>query len=382
MKICVFFQRMPWPLHSGYTLRAFHLAKELSVKHDLDLLCLGEDSAPPEVADCFQRMEILSAPSKAELPGGHILSPHRLCAPHPATGEKIRSFIRSEKYDLVLVSGWQPLVYREWIEDVPVFCDLIDDLVLTEKRAVRIKSGFERVRKVRQLILAWNYEKRYLRNLTGVSVVSQEDADETQKHTSSPVYFVPNGVDLDYYTASGESEKIGGLVFEGNMSFPPNEDAALFLGEKIMPLIWQRAPEVKLTLVGKNPTEKVKALASDARIRVTGFVDDIRPYVQGAAIFVCPLRSGAGIKNKLLQAWAMEMPIVASRMSCGGLLANNGENLIVADDESDFAEAVLALLEDSPRREALGKAGRKCVEDFYSWAVQAEKIAAAVQRSH
>ena len=157
------------------------------------------------------------------------------------------------------------------------------------------------------------------------------------------------------------------------MAFPPNQQAALFLVNEIMPSVWARKPSATLTLVGRDPPPEIRALASD-RVFVTGPVDDIRPYVHEAEVFVCPLQSGAGIKNKLLQAWAMGKPVVATSLSVGGLNAVDGNNLMIRDDADSIATAVLQLVELPERRMALGIQGRKTVEGDFTWTAQAERV--------
>lgn len=159
------------------------------------------------------------------------------------------------------------------------------------------------------------------------------------------------------------------------MGFRPNIDGVLYFGAEILPLIRREVPDVKFLIVGKNPPEAVRALSGPG-VEVTGFVDDVRPYIEQAAVFVCPLRTGAGIKNKLLQAWSMGKAIVATSPSTGGLKAEDGVNLLVRDNPQAFADAVVALLRDCERRRALGAAGRETILDAYTWDRKAEQLEA------
>src|SRR5262249_39716926 len=112
---------------------------------------------------------------------------------------------------------------------------------------------------------------------------------------------------------------------------------------------------------------------SDA-IRVTGFVDDVRPYLDRAAVFVCPLRKGAGLKNKILQAWAMAKPVVATTISAGGLECKDGEDIVIRDRPADFAEAVVTLFEGRETAARLGEAGRRNVVGRYTWCATAREL--------
>jgi glycosyltransferase involved in cell wall biosynthesis len=126
-------------------------------------------------------------------------------------------------------------------------------------------------------------------------------------------------------------------------------------------------------LVGTDPTPEVRALACDA-IEVTGYVDDVRPHLDRARVFVCPLRKGAGIKNKILQAWAMGKAVVATPQSVGGLEVQEGVNVLVRPFNRGFVEAIVALLNDPARAAALGEAGRRTVLDHYTWDLKAAEL--------
>jgi glycosyltransferase involved in cell wall biosynthesis len=147
----------------------------------------------------------------------------------------------------------------------------------------------------------------------------------------------------------------------------------VYFATSVLPLIKARVPDVRFRIVGKNPAPEVAALAS-TDVEVTGFVDDVRPYLDRAAVFVCPLRKGAGIKNKILQAWAMGKPVVATSKSTGGLAVREGENILVRDDPREIADAVVELLESPAKRQSMAAAARATAESRYGWARQARAL--------
>jgi glycosyltransferase involved in cell wall biosynthesis len=151
------------------------------------------------------------------------------------------------------------------------------------------------------------------------------------------------------------------------MDYGPNEDAAIHFAENILPLIQQRQPEVQFWVVGKDPTERVRALADRPGVHVTGGVPDVRPYLGKAGLFVCPLRYGTGVKNKLLAALAMQKPVVATRRSLDGLELRENEDLLVADEPAEFAAKVVQLIENPGQARRLARTGRAFVGDTYSW---------------
>ena len=170
------------------------------------------------------------------------------------------------------------------------------------------------------------------------------------------------------------------LVFTGVMDYGPNEDAAVYFVEAVLPLIQKNHPAVEFWVVGKDPTARVRALASLHGVHVTGGVPDVRPYLRSAGIFVCPLRFGAGVKNKLLAALAMNKAVVATRLSVEGLDLQQNKDLLLADDPAEFAANVTRLIEDVDFARQLGQNGQAAVKDKYSWEHSAKLLEDALQR--
>lgn len=195
-----------------------------------------------------------------------------------------------------------------------------------------------------------------------------------------PVSVLPNGVDLDYFAPMAEPREPATLVFSGKMSYHANVTAALHLVNDIMPQIWSRRPDVRLWIVGKNPTREVRALADSngcGHVHVTGTVPDIRPYLTRATIAVAPVPYGAGIQNKVLEAMACATPTVTSSQAVSALEAVADRDVLVADTPLQFAQTVVSLLNDSHRQTVIGNAGRSYVERHHSWdsiAAQLETI--------
>jgi glycosyltransferase involved in cell wall biosynthesis len=169
------------------------------------------------------------------------------------------------------------------------------------------------------------------------------------------------------------------VVFTGVMGYAPNEDAAVYFAEDIFPLVKAKRPQAQFWIVGSEPSERVNALTRIPGIHVTGKVDDVRPYVWSAAVFVCPLRLGSGVKNKILAAMAMQKATVATSMSIDGLdLADNRE-VWLADDPQVFADKVVRLLTDRKASQQLGLNGLARVQGQYSWAAMGKALEIAIQ---
>jgi glycosyltransferase involved in cell wall biosynthesis len=178
---------------------------------------------------------------------------------------------------------------------------------------------------------------------------------------------IPTGVDTMYFMPNGSREAPARLVFTGSMDWYPNEDAILHFVDAILPRIRREVPDVSLTVVGRNPTPRLLTLAGKNGVRVTGTVDDVRPYVAEAAVYVVPLRVGGGTRLKIFEAFAMGKAVVATTVAAEGLPLIPGEHFLQADEPTDFSRAVISLLRDAERRHRLGSAGRRLVEGRYSW---------------
>jgi glycosyltransferase involved in cell wall biosynthesis len=178
---------------------------------------------------------------------------------------------------------------------------------------------------------------------------------------------IPTGVDTDYFQPETNAERPAHLVFSGSMDWHPNEDAVVYFADTILPRIRADLPGTTFTVVGRNPTARLRAHAERAGITVTGTVDDVRPFIAEASVYVVPLRAGGGTRLKIFEALAMARPVVSTTVGAEGLGIGPGRHYVAADDPVAFAEAVVSLLRDETRRRAIGDAGRRLVETCYAW---------------
>ncbi|MFX0200723.1 MAG: glycosyltransferase, partial [Candidatus Hodarchaeota archaeon] len=193
---------------------------------------------------------------------------------------------------------------------------------------------------------------------------------------------IPNGVDHEYFHPSkafGDQYAVSeiqhpALLFTGAMDYHANVDGVIWFCKEILPLIKKEIPEVRFYIVGSNPSPKVQALSTDDGVEVTGFVEDIRPYYQEADLCVIPLRLARGVQNKVLEAMAMEKPVVTTKKALYGIRATPEEHTLVADDPLTFASLVLGLLRDGSRARQLGHHAREFVRDNYDWPSNIKKL--------
>jgi O-antigen biosynthesis protein len=218
-------------------------------------------------------------------------------------------------------------------------------------------------------------EAKLAQNLDAIVCMTDADARQLRKFcNSTPIHVINTGVDLEYFSPPASPATKPRLVFVGAFQHEPNVDAMIYFCRQILPLVRKEIPETELVIVGSNPTPAVVSLGEIPRVQVTGFVPDIRPYMASSAVYVVPLRLGVGIRGKILEAWAMGMPVVASSVACAGLDYEDGRNLLRADSESLFTDHVVALLKGPELRARLGSEGRKTAEAHYSWQSSAAKL--------
>ncbi|MBI1398346.1 MAG: glycosyltransferase [Betaproteobacteria bacterium] len=380
MRVLVLCDRIPSSYRDGLTLRVLHYVRRLGAMHTFDLLCFRAAEETEEIHRLFDRVWLFDKPGStgpsASLSAVRGWSPEALYPFSPEMRAFLATKLRADDYDLVWDAGCCMAAHlpAEW-QDVPYFADLVDEMVLTLVRELRhCRSLTHAARLLKYLYLNVRFERKYLGKAALCTVVSDADATMLRRVVGHDrVVTIQNGVDIDYFSPADSPPVPRQIVFEGSMAFTPNIDAARYLVNEILPLIRKAMPDVTLKLVGRDPDPSVLALSGDS-VEVTGSVPDVRPYIASSAVFVCPLRFGAGIKNKILQAWAMGKPIVATPVSVKGLPVTEGTNILVRDDAESIAAAVVDLLNAPGTARALGAAGRETVTKSFSWEAKAREI--------
>lgn len=213
------------------------------------------------------------------------------------------------------------------------------------------------------------YERKSCREFDAVIAVSDVDRDQMRKEFGiAHVYDVPTGVDTSFFSPVETTRGPFELVFTGSMDWIPNQDAILYFADKILPIISREIPECKLTVVGRNPGAALMQLErTNPRIKITGRVEDIRPYVARAAAYVVPIRIGGGTRLKIYEAMAMGMPVISTSVGAEGLPVRNGAELLLADEPREFARAVMRVLGDESLAGMLGENARAVVCEKFGW---------------
>ncbi len=390
-KILFLTSQLPYPPHQGGAIRTYNLIVNLAPRHEIHLLSFVNSPGDLEKAAPLRQycrtIEVVPVPQRSTLKRllTTLFSPlpdMALRLPSAEFRRKLAARLKSERFDVVQVESIEMAPYAMgdagWeTDDRPlwVFDDYNAEYVLQQRafetdvrhprRWIGALYSFIQWQKLRR------YEAAVCRRVDRVVAVSEADREILQKlGPGVKVTVIPNGVDTRAYDPEQTYPLVlepHSIVFTGKMDFRPNIDAVLWFCHQVLPLIKTRLPDVNFYIVGQKPPQRLRSLAEDAAVTLTGYVDDVRPYIAGAGVYVVPLRIGGGTRLKIVEAMALGKAIVSTSLGCEGYPVTSGRELVIADTPQDFARCVVDLLDDAHRREELGRAGRRFVEERYDW---------------
>lgn len=377
LRILFLAHRIPFPPQKGDKVRAFNELRVLAGRHEVHLIALSEDprdlDPPRELrALCAGVRVVLRPRFRSAARGGAALALGRSYSEGAFSSPEARraaaEWGRKEPFGAVFAFSSSMAPHALAARAGRRVLDLVD--VDSEKIAAYAAraSGPRKAlysleaRRLRAL------ERESLRKFDACLVVTGDEAALAARlFPGEPrVIAVENGVDLEYFRPAASLPEGAEIVFTGAMDYPPNVDAALWFAASVLPRVRERVPGARFSIVGREPAPRLRALESEA-VRVTGTVPDVRPYLAAARVAVAPLRIARGIQNKVLEAMASGVPVVASPGAHAGVDAVPGEHLLVAEGEAGFAAAVVRCLTDAGLSERLRRAARARVENRYSW---------------
>jgi len=387
LKILFICPRLPYPPIKGDIHRTYYQIKELSKKHRITLITYAAPDLDTEAYEklrefCDELVVVKRTRHsiiKNLLPGFFYAMPMQ-CAYYQSREmkESIGKTINSRKYDIIHIqlTRMAPFITQTKIRsiNIPVILDFIDTLSMNmEKRLHReifLLKPF--------IFYEWSKIKRYEHKLAGIfdRGIITSPIDRALLPCRDKVDVLPSGVDLDLFRFSPVARREPmTIISTGNMNYFPNVDAILFFIRKIYPVIKKSLPQVKLKIVGYSPPSIIKKLESQKEaVEIIGSVGNMSDHLGRAAVAVCPMLSGSGIKIKVLEALATGTPTVAMSLATQAIEVNPGKDILLADDPNDFAQAVIDLLQNPKLRESLGLNGRKLIENKYSWPIIVEKL--------
>jgi glycosyltransferase involved in cell wall biosynthesis len=276
----------------------------------------------------------------------------------------IESF-NGKPWDVLVIVQSSSGHWLDFIPPVPVSVLILHDAraLLYRRKAKSETRFFSRISSLVQAFLYFCFERRVVEKYDLVITVSSTDEQWVRKHyRPRHICTIPIPVDADYFCPLPPPRTNGKIImFTGMMNHPPNSDAACFFAEKVFPKIKAVIQDAEFWVVGRDPTDEVKALASAAGVTVTGFVADIRQYIAMADVIVVPLRFGSGMRQKILEAWGMEKCVVSTTIGAEGLNYVDGSNILIADDSKGLASKTIKALLDPSLSGEISKKGRKVV---------------------
>jgi glycosyltransferase involved in cell wall biosynthesis len=369
MRILLVSEMMPWlPSHDGFRLIPANLIRNLFERHEIHLIALsrdGEDEEQSEWPRAYCRSVSIFRTQNGIRDKLRTITGDADPALLRFTSDAVAK-VRPEV--IHLEGGGLAAILRSTTRQLPGILCVHDSKALRYREfADHSARAQERIRFKLLAVLARRQERRWFRYADRLVVTSPFDAKALSRGLSAErIVVIPNGVDLEYF-AYRPAPKAGRIVFSGNMSWPPNVDAAEHFARDVMPAVRSRIPDASFWIVGADPSARVRNLASIAGVHVTGTVEDIRPWIWSAAVYASPLRFGLGVKNKILEAMASGAPIVATSRSLSGTPLIDGRDVLIGDDDAKFAESVARLLSDPELRDRLSREARRKAEAEYSW---------------
>ncbi len=385
MRILFVTPYLPSPARFGGQRRLEGLMRSLSKRHELSVLAFNatdpftQQSLDATRGYCaevitFPDMDFLDSRQKRLLQARSILSVHSyehlLLARRGEFLARLQELVDSGRFDIVQVEFAQMAAfrfslaadrrYRTVLDEHNIEFDIVRRTAEAEVSAARrVYSAVDWRKLKREERSAW-------RRFDGVTVTSQRDAGELRAlEPQTTLSVVPNGVDVDQFKPATSAPEANNLLFFGAMNYYPNQDGIRYFVEQVLPLIVARRPATKLWIVGPG-SDGLRSLQGP-NIEVTGFVDEVEPYLDRASAVVVPLRLGGGTRLKIVEAMAKAKAIVSTKIGAEGIDVVHGEHALLADEPQDFAEQVERVLSDSALRTRLGNAARDLAVGRYSW---------------
>jgi glycosyltransferase involved in cell wall biosynthesis len=381
------------PVDKGGKIRTYNMLKELKRDHHVTYLTLDDGSATAEERAQAKEYchELICIPHRLRekfTPGFYFELLSNLVASYPYAIKKYESPVMTRKilelereklFDLLISDFLAPAANVPSTLTSPAVLFQHNVEAMIWKRHYEIQTN-----KIKRAYLygQWQKMRRFERQacqcFNSVIAVSPDDRDQMKREYGvQAVFDVPTGVDTEFFRPCGRGPySIHNVVFTGSMDWLPNQDAVRYFMQEIMPLIKSRVPDATLTVVGRNPPVSLVRLAKeDSSLRLTGRVDDVRPYIETAAAYVVPIRIGGGTRLKIFEAMAMEKAVISTTVGAEGLPLKHGEELLLCDEPRTFAEAVIRVITDQSYAEELGNRAAKTVRRNHSWAQVSERFA-------
>ena len=392
MNILYLCHRFPFPPKRGGKIRPFNMIRHLSASgHKVTVCSLAR--SPEEAAE---GQGLQAHCERFEM--GHVKNPVqflrmivRLPLITPSSmgyffsGElkaKVDELLARQKWDLIFVHCSSVAQYIEHVTDVPKILDFGDMdsqkwLEYANYKPFPLSLGYRW--EGGKMLLA---EKRLARRFDLCTATTRAERETLDGYaTGAPSDWFPNGVDSAFFSPDGEPYEADTISFIGRMDYYPNQECMQRFCDEVWPLVRERRPQMKLVIVGADPSPAMRKLGERPGVTVTGSVPDVRPYVRRSALMVAPLAIARGTQNKILEAMAMGVPVVTSTIAAGGVDAEAPAHLLVADTPAEIAGAIFRIVESPAERERLAVAGRERMLSHHAWPHSMKRLDAIIGRA-
>lgn len=391
MNILYLCHRFPYPPKRGGKIRPFNMIRHLGAQGHRVTVCSLARSA----AEAGEGKGI--APHCAAFEMGHVREPLqfarmvlRLPLLTPSSmgyfysaelAAHVRRLLAAQSWDLIFVHCSSVAQYVQHVRGVPKILDFGDMdsqkwLEYAHYKPFPLSLGYT----LEGTKMLWA-EKRLARRFDLCTATTRAEWETLQDYgTGAATDWFPNGVDADYFSPTDEPYDADTISFIGRMDYYPNQECMARFCKEVWPLLKSRRPQMKLLIVGADPSPEMRALGDLPGVTVTGSVPDVRPYIRSSALMVAPLAIARGTQNKILEAMAMGVPVVTSRVAAGGVDAEAEAHLLVADSASDITQAILRIAENPEERRRLAVAGRQRMLSHHAWPRSMQRLDAIIQR--
>lgn len=395
MKILWLSHLIPFPPKGGVLQRSYNMIRELAKVHDITLVAFNqksflENSLPdhqyPVETARRELSEIVDFPLVLDIPENTVPMGRyftALCAllrgdsynmawlKSPVASRGLQEILAAESFDLVHVDTISLCVYFDLLKDCKVVLNhhnfesqMIGSRAEVEKSW--LKRLYYRVESSRLLKREFEFCQRSDLNLA----CSEDDANSMEKELGvSNFISIPNGVDVSYFYPREDFARVeNSIVIVGGLSWYPNREAVEYFIRDIWPVIKRAVPDMRVDIIGRNPTSEMQAFArNEPAVSFHGFVDDVRKYLWRSQFYLCPIRTGGGTKLKILDALATGCCIIADPFACKGISVKDGEHVLFAESPEEYVLHIQRLIQNRDEEHALRKAGSELIRAEYSY---------------
>ncbi|NLF00021.1 MAG: glycosyltransferase [Anaerolineales bacterium] len=400
-KILYLTQVLPYPLDSGAKVRQYHMLRHLARRHEVTLVSFSRPDDPPsatahlaEICQAVYPVAMRRSAWRNVCAGVRgVLTGQPIVVTRDEIGEMkatIRRLVQQTGFEVVHADQISMAGYGQFAAQVSgahrpkTLLDAHNAVYVLSRRMAETEPGkILRIVMQREARAFTRYEAAMCRSYDALLTVTQEDQEHllalfapderdglAGKFATVPICVDPAQVPM---VTQGDGHPPT-ILHLGTMFWPPNISGVLWFAAEVLPRIHEQIPEARFVVIGKNPPREVESLATDPRVQVTGYVDDLLPYLEQTDVFVVPLHAGSGMRVKILDAWLWGLPVVSTPIGAEGIRVQNENNILLAESAAAFAQAILRLLRDRTLNRELRENGRAWVESHYGWQSVYERV--------